>query len=100
MCVCVCVCVCVYDKVSGFVQVYTGVCVGGDSQGITHLQDIAGEVRVLVGPVRASDGSDDLHQLVADKPWHGAVLDQEVRGQELPKLHPLGGVNRQPLVRH
>ena len=51
-------------------------------------------------PIRSSDEGDDLDTLVGDEPRQGGVVSQEVRGQELTKLHPLGGVNRQPFVCH
>ena len=66
----------------------------------THLENVPDEVWVLVGPVRATNERDDLHELVTDESWHRAMVGEQVRAEELTELHPLGGVNRRPLVRH
>ena len=44
-------------------------------------------------PIRSPDERDHFDKLVAKETREGGVVGEEVRGQELTKLHPLCGVN-------
>ena len=51
-------------------------------------------------PIRTTDECDHFDKLVAEETRHGRVMSQQMRGEEVTKLHPLGGVNRQPFICH
>ena len=65
-----------------------------------HLKDSGEEVWVLVGPIRSPDECDHLDDLVDEEARQCGVVSEEVLGEEVAHLGPLGRVDRQPLVSH
>lgn len=67
---------------------------------LDYLDHIAQEVRIVVRPIRTSDERNDLHKLVGKETRQSGVVGEKMSGEKSTKLHPLGGVNRQPFISH